>query len=127
MSVDQKDVVDAVSRARDTGDVTLTISDHLEWDQPLEHVFTLQEKINSYLAYIESGQIWEQCADAKEKKILIQVMFRCAPPEGDVTRFLATAKEKIEAAGFYFKYSVPKSEPIQPPQTTTGSAAPGRV
>jgi hypothetical protein len=126
MSVDQKDVVDAVSRSRETGDVTLTISDHLEWDQPLEHIFTLQEKINSYLAFIESGQIWEHCADAKEKKILIQVMFRVTPPEGDVARFLVVAKEKIEAAGYHFTYSVPATE-ADPVVTDNDRAAPGRV
>jgi hypothetical protein len=67
MSVDQKDVVDALSRSHDGSEVTLTISDHLDWSQPLEHVFTLQEKINSYLAFIESGQVLETFPDAKGK------------------------------------------------------------
>jgi hypothetical protein len=110
MSVDQKDTIDFLSRSRVTGDVTLTISDHLAWDQPREHIFILQEKINFYLAYIESGQILEACAEADDSRIIIQVMFRCAPPDGEVTRFLATAREKIAAIGYHFTHFVPDLE-----------------
>jgi hypothetical protein len=116
MSVDQKDVVDALSRSHDGSAVTLTISDYLDWAQPLEHVFTLQEKINSYLAFIESGQVLETFPDAKEKKMIIQVWFRCSPPDGDVARFLALAEQKIEAAGFIFRYHVHQEEPNQSPE-----------
>jgi hypothetical protein len=115
MSVDQKDVVDAISRSRDGSEVTLTVSDHLDWERPLEHVFTLQEKINSYLAFIESGQVLETFTDAKEKKIVIQVWFRCPPPEGDAIRFLTVAQQKIEAAGFLFRYLVHQEEANQVP------------
>ncbi|WED65258.1 hypothetical protein PXH66_00120 [Synoicihabitans lomoniglobus] len=113
MSVDQTNVVDAIGRLRDTGDVALTISDHLDWDSPEEHLFTLQEKINSYLAFIESGQIWEEFEDAKGKKVFIDVYFRVAPPEGDAMRFLATARQAIESAGFHFRYHTEEEGPIQ--------------
>ena len=110
MSVDQKDTIDFLTRSRVTGDVTLTISDHLGWDQPREHLLVLQEKINFYLTYIESGRILEACAVADDSRIVIQVMFRCAPPEGEVTRFLAVAREKIAAAGYHFAHFVPDLE-----------------
>lgn len=110
MSVDQKDTIDFLSRSRVTGDVTLTISDHLDWEQPREHLLVLQEKINFYLAYIESGRILEDCAEADDSRIVIQVMFRCAPPEGEVTRFLSVAREKIAAAGYHFAHFVPELE-----------------
>lgn len=110
MSVDQKDIIDFLSRSRVTGDVTLTISDHLDWEQPREHLLILQEKINFYLVYIESGRILEACAEADDSRIVIQVMFRCAPPEGEATRFLATAREKIAAAGYHFMHFVPQLE-----------------
>lgn len=116
MSVDQKDIIDFFSQSRATGDVTLTISDHLDWDQPREHLLILQEKINFYLTYIESGRILEACAEADANRIIIQVMFRCAPPEGEVTRFLAVAREKIAAAGYHFAHFVPQLD-LEEPQS----------
>lgn len=112
MSVDQKGVIDVLTRSRDTGDVTLTISDHLDWAQPLEHIALLQAKIDAYLRFIASGQVWERCPDALNKGIIILVAFRCPPPEGDVQEFLAAAGEKVEAAGYGFEYKVFELGPL---------------
>ena len=48
MSVDQLDKVDFISKTSE-GNVELTISDHLEWDDKNEHLLILQNKINAYL------------------------------------------------------------------------------
>lgn len=111
MSVDQTNTIDFLTRSRVTGEVTLTISDHLEWDQPREHLLILQAKINYYLAYIESGEILKNCAQADDGRIIIQVMFRVAPPDGEATQFLTTAQAKIAAAGYHFAHFVPALDP----------------
>ncbi|MES9994000.1 MAG: DUF6572 domain-containing protein [Candidatus Thiodiazotropha sp.] len=51
MTIKQTDVVDFISKEKN-GNVCLTISDHLEWDEKMEHLYTLQEKINKYLSFI---------------------------------------------------------------------------
>lgn len=117
MSVEQKGVIDVLTRSRETGDITLTISDHLDWAQPLEHIVLLQEKINAYLRFIESGRVWERFPDAVRKGIIILVAFRCPPPEGEVMNFLAAAEEKVEAAGWSFAFKVFELGPMQPRQT----------
>src|ERR1700754_1585389 len=106
MSVDQKGVIDVLTRSRESGDITLTISDHLDWAQPLEHMRLLQEKIDAYIRFIGSGQLWERFPDAVRKGVIIQVAFRVPPPEGDVRSFLAAAEEKVEAAGYGFSFKV---------------------
>jgi hypothetical protein len=53
MSVDQTNIVDFIS-INSSGNVVLTISDHLEWDNEGRHIYILQEKLNKYLAFIES-------------------------------------------------------------------------
>lgn len=106
MSVDQQGVIDVLTRSRETGDVTLTISDHLDWAQPLQHITLLQAKIDAYLRFIASGQVIERFPDALHKAITIQIAFRVPPPEGPVEDFLAAAGEKVEAAGCGFAYKV---------------------
>ena len=116
MSIDQKGVIDVLTRSRDTGDITLTISDHLDWAQPLEHIALLQAKVDAYLRFIASGQVWERFPDAIHKGIIIMVAFRVPPPEGDVMDFLAAVEEQVETAGYIFAFKVFELGPMLPPR-----------
>ena len=42
-----------------TGEIVLTMADHLPWDQGKEHWSMLEEKINRYLGFIEAGELVE--------------------------------------------------------------------
>ncbi len=55
VTVEQHSVVDAAGVDTDGGDVVLTISDHLPWDEVGEHLRILQGRTNCYLGFIESG------------------------------------------------------------------------
>jgi hypothetical protein len=59
MSVVNTDKIDAIGIEKKSNLVVLTISDHLPWDDNLEHLLLLQEKINCYISFIESGEIQE--------------------------------------------------------------------
>ena len=61
----------------------------------------LQDKLNDYLAFIESGEIYESYPQARGREIEIQVMCRYAPV-GDAVRFLELAGETVRCAGFLF-------------------------
>ena len=76
MSVEQDGVIDIISTHRLTGEVTLTISDHLDWSDSIGHQEILQRKLNRYLAFIESGEILEQYPTAKDRAIAIEVVFQ---------------------------------------------------
>lgn len=55
MTVADTIAVDAI--LRDSAKIELVIIDHLQWDEyGRVHMYLLQEKINKYLAYIESGE-----------------------------------------------------------------------
>jgi len=59
MSIEQADKIDFVNIEDKTGDVLLSISDHLSWDEGEgEHLLMLQAKLNTYLAFIEGGQMY---------------------------------------------------------------------
>jgi hypothetical protein len=46
MSLEQTSEIDIISTDRNTEKVVLTISDHLDWSNSLEHQKLLQEKLN---------------------------------------------------------------------------------
>ena len=81
MSIDQPDVVDIVSVDRMTGQVVLTISDHLDWSDSAAHQLLLQSKLNRYLAFVESGEILQSCPNAKDRLVALRVVFRFQPDE----------------------------------------------
>ena len=99
MSVDQTDVVDIVGIDRETGHVVLTISDHLDWSDSIAHQIILQNKFNTYLAFVESGEILQQYPNAKERPVVFEVVFQIPPDEAG-RAFLDRARQVIESAGF---------------------------
>ena len=108
MAVDNPDVIDAVGTSRDTGEVVLTIADHLPWDERHEHLAVLEAKINRYLEFIESGQLAEEYTNAKPGLgVRIQVVFKYCPSRDD-ERFLEMARQTIEDAGWRFSWYSPK-------------------
>ena len=102
MSVDQKDIVDLISTSPD-GNVMLTISDHLPWDKENEHLLALQDKLNSYLMFIESGEIFESYPTAKSKSLINEIVMKYKPNEVALV-FLTRSKETIENTGVQLKW-----------------------
>ena len=101
MSVEQRKVVDFVGVGKADGRAILTISDHLPWAPDNEHLVMLQDKINDYLSFIESGEIYESYPQARGRQIEIQVICKHAPV-GDAVRFLELAGETVRRAGCHF-------------------------
>src|SRR6516225_1909780 len=98
MPVDNPNVVDAVGIDKISGEVVLTISDHLEWSPCKEHLLLLQEKITRYLGFIESRELLEQYPKAEGKAVRIDVCCKYVPSK-EAERFLLTASEAIRSAG----------------------------
>lgn len=105
MSVEQLDIVDVISTDVKSGHVVLTISDHLDWSNTVEHQIILQEKINKYLAFVESGEILESYPDAKGRPIVVKIVFKFSPDTKGY-EFLAKARAVVELAGFNLRYEV---------------------
>lgn len=84
MSVEDHNKIDFMGIPENESDVvSLAISDHLAWgDNTNEHLYVLQEKINSYIAFIESGQVEENFPKAKGRtKKIIEIYFKYKPSE----------------------------------------------
>jgi hypothetical protein len=101
MSVDEFKVVDIVSTDKNRN-IVLTVSDYLAWEEPARHLLVLQEKINVYLSFIESGEIYEKYPDAKDRPIRIEVVFKYQPTSK--AHLLSKAKSIVEGDGFGFGF-----------------------
>jgi uncharacterized protein DUF6572 len=110
MSVDQTQVIDVVSQDKD-GTIVLSISDHLDWDNGKQHLLILQEKINTYLNFIDSGEIYERYPDAKGHPIQIDVRFHYQP-NMEARAFLAKVKPIVENSGYSFRFEQISATPF---------------
>jgi hypothetical protein len=102
MSVENTQVIDFIGFEEATGKVVLTIADHLPWDDR-DHLLLLQEKLNSYLAFIESGEIYESYPRAMGRQLVIDLVVQHWPSvEG--LRHLELAKKQVEGVGNELRY-----------------------
>jgi hypothetical protein len=104
MSVEQIDKIDVISNTPN-GKVELTIADHLEWNDEENHLLILQEKLNSYLDFVESGQILKDYPNAINKEIVISVVMKYTPTKKPLI-FLSDCEKFMQNAGFEFKWEV---------------------
>jgi hypothetical protein len=74
MSVLETNKIDAIGTDKVSGNIILTISDHLDWSNESYHLEILQEKLNSYIEFIEGDQILEDYPNSKGKKLIIEIV-----------------------------------------------------
>jgi len=105
MSVEKAGVIDAIGVEKNSGKVILTISDHLGWEDESGHLSTLQAKLNSYLAFIESGEMLESYPDARGRDVIIDVVGKDLPTP-NAERFLEKAGKELARAGLVLRFKV---------------------
>ena len=98
MTVAETSTVDAILRDRTR--IELVIVDHLPWDEDARvHMYLLQEKINKYLAYVESGEFLRSYPDDAGIPVSIRIIGKYPVSSGGL-EFLAKVRAITEAAGF---------------------------
>jgi hypothetical protein len=101
MSLNDTNVVDAVGTEKDDSAVVLNILDSWDWSDERVHLMALQEKLNAYFAFVESGQVYEEYPDARGKLMRIDIVCRYEIPASGLA-FL----EKASAAAAELNMSV---------------------
>lgn len=105
MSLEKLSEVDAIGIDNETGYVTLFIFDNLDWEDEERHLRLLQEKLNVYLSFVESGEIFESYPEAKGRQIELKVRAEHDFPQIAVD-FMRIASGVISDAGFVLSYKV---------------------
>jgi len=103
MSIENESVVDGMGLDHATGDVVLTISDHLDWADSRAHLQMLERKVNAYLGFFESGQLLERMPEAAGRKLKIDIYHQFAPPP-DVANILDGFGVQLGSHGIAFWY-----------------------
>jgi hypothetical protein len=110
MTVEDAGKIDFTAFKPDGDEMLLVISDHLGWDEfGGEHLLALQEKLNSYLAFIETGQLYRDVPKAVGRKIIIEVVGK-SPLSEEAEKFYRLAGRAIENAGFSLRFRHRKDE-----------------
>lgn len=90
----------------DSNKIILGIADHLEWGEKTqqgEHLLVLQEKINNYIAFIESGEIYTEIPGALGKSPVIRVQGKYELSEqGEL--FVDSVVETLKEVGIGFEF-----------------------
>jgi hypothetical protein len=105
VSVQDEGAVDVISIREQESTVVLTVSDHLDWSDTVQHQMILQTKLNRYLAFVESGELLERYPAAKGLAVRFAGVFKFKPDK-EALEFLRQAKKVIESAGFSLETSV---------------------
>jgi hypothetical protein len=105
MSVTEPKTVDVIGIDHASGDVVLTISDHLDWEDVTDHLLQLQEKVNTYLVFIESGEMLESYPKSAGRRPRIEIVGRY-PLHPDGVEFVRKARAVIAGAGFDLDHKV---------------------
>jgi hypothetical protein len=106
MSIEQTDIVDFVNLDEKSGDVLLTISDHLAWDENEgAHLELLQSKLNAYLRFIESGELVREFPHVKGRNVVIDLVGKF-PLSEQAKLFIGKVNEAIRDAGFRLQFKV---------------------
>lgn len=81
MSLDNIETVDAVGTENGTNTVVLSIMDSWDWEDKQKHLAALQNKLDAYFGFVESGQIYEAYPEATGKSLRIDIISRYPMPE----------------------------------------------
>jgi hypothetical protein len=106
MSIDQADVVDFVTIEKASGNLRLSISDHLAWEENEEsHLALLQSKLNAYMRFIQSGEIFDKVPEAKNRSIVISLVGKF-PLSENADRFFQIVRAAMESAGVRLQFQL---------------------
>jgi hypothetical protein len=105
MSLENISVVDAVGTEPATDCVVLSILDSWDWSDERSHLLALQNKLNSYFNFIESGQIYEIYPAAEGRPLRIDLICRYPLPS-IATGFLNIATTIAEQLAVSVRWKV---------------------
>jgi hypothetical protein len=109
MSLDATNQVDAVGTEQETDIVVLTIMDSWNWDDEKGHLQALQDKLNAYFSFVESGELYSIYPNAATKVMRIDVIGRYELPPAAIA-FLQRASASAFQLGLTICHRVHKTE-----------------
>lgn len=106
MSIDQENIIDYIGENPEMDEIVLFIIDGMDWSSnESEHILALQNKINSYLSFIENGELIERYPEADKRKKFIEIRAKY-PLSKSAETFYELASNKVKEAHASLRYVV---------------------
>ncbi len=102
MALEDVDILDNIGIDKESGHVVLSIIDNLDWNNECQHLSLLQDKLNYYLGFIESNEIYVAYPKSKGREFEIFIYARYSVPEGGI-QFLNKVKSLLVQSGYFFR------------------------
>lgn len=107
MSIAETEKIDIIATRPDSPVVKLVITDHLGWENFETHARLLQDKVNTYLEFVESGQLAQtqtpRIPDAPDVHIVLAIQH---PATMEAEEFFIRVREFLAGAGMKFDVEV---------------------
>lgn len=105
MAITDKDVIDSV--AYDNDQLILQLYDHLDFDGEFEkdHLIMLQDKLNTYIWYIDSKQYKDTYPQNDFAQFVIKIFFMFEPSDLCI-RFISHVNDRLSETGIIIEYVV---------------------
>lgn len=105
MSVLDSKTIDSMAVTNDYKGIILLISDHLDWKNEYQHLKILQNKINEYISFLQSGQYKEVYSNYEFEYGVIEVHFLNKITK-NTKNFLQIVQNQTIKLGITIQYSV---------------------
>lgn len=92
LNIEKTNTLDGVGYDEENQRLIMFLSDGMDWHDEARHLFLLQEKINNYIAYIETKQYLKSYTNVKQ--IEIQICF-CFKETDNCIKFLKQVEKLI--------------------------------
>ena len=76
LNLERTNTIDGVAFGKDDSKLILLLADGMDWHDETKHLLLLQEKLNNYIAYIDTKQYSEKYPDAKLIEIQVKFLFK---------------------------------------------------
>lgn len=104
MSIAETNKIDIVGCKPDSSIVRLVITDHLDWADFESHARLLQEKINTYLDFVQSGQLARMTSPKVPANPEVHIVLALQhAPSAAAREFLAQVGQFILGIGLVFE------------------------
>lgn len=110
MTVRDSDTVDSITRSSDGASVTLLMIEDRPFDGSRAQVEEVVAKVNTYLRFIQTGQIYRELPDTLGRELRVRLLCQQAP-EDDLMRSALRM-----AGGMFARNSVDFGVEVVPPE-----------
>ncbi len=76
LNIENTDTIDGLAYEQETSGLILLLADGMDWSDMNRHLLLLQEKLNTYIWYIDSRQYEEKYTDVKRIEIRVSFLFQ---------------------------------------------------